>query len=77
MKKTIKLFKKHDEIKIIDDELDIYLEIPHLAYAEVKKEDGGKALLFTNVVDKKSGTKFEEPVFMNVFGSYKRCELLF
>ena len=77
MKKTIALLKREDELKIIDDELDIYLEIPHLAYAEVKKEDGGKALLFTNVVDKKSGVKFDEDVFMNVFGSYKRCELLF
>ena len=77
MKKTIKLLKKNDELTTIDDELDIYLEIPHLAYAEVKKEDGGKALLFTNVVDKKTGTKFDEPVLMNVFGSYKRCELLF
>ncbi len=77
MKKTIKLLKKNDELTTIDAELDIYLEIPHLAYAEVKKEDGGKALLFTNVVDKKTGTKFEEPVLMNVFGSYKRCELLF
>jgi len=77
MKKTIKLLKEYDELTVIDAELDIYLEIPHLAYAEVKKKDGGKALLFTNVVDSKSGTKFEEPVFMNIFGSYKRCELLF
>ncbi|MDD3505974.1 MAG: menaquinone biosynthesis decarboxylase, partial [Sulfurimonas sp.] len=37
----------------------------------------GKALLFTNVVDKKSGKKFKESVLMNVFGSYRRCELLF
>lgn len=77
MQKTIKLLKHENQLKIIEDELDIYLEIPHLAYAEVKKEEGGKALLFTNVVDKKSGTKFEEPILMNVFGSYKRCELLF
>jgi len=77
MKKSIELLKKHNELKVIDVELDIYLEIPHLAYAEVKKEDGGKALLFTNVVEKKSGKKFQEPVLMNVFGSYKRCELLF
>jgi 4-hydroxy-3-polyprenylbenzoate decarboxylase len=77
MKKTIALFKKHGELTIIDDELDIYLEIPHIAYAEVKKPDGGKALLFTNVIDKKSGTKFKEPVFMNIFASYKRCELIF
>jgi len=77
MQKTLKLLEKHDEITIIDDALDIFLEIPHLAYAEVKKEEGGKALLFTNVIDKKSGKKFEEPVLMNVFGSFKRCELLF
>ena len=77
MKKTINLLKQNDELKVIEEELDIYLEIGHLAYAEVKKKDGGKALLFTNVVDAKSGKKFEEPVLMNVFGSYKRCELLF
>jgi 4-hydroxy-3-polyprenylbenzoate decarboxylase len=77
MKKTIELLKKENELKIIDAELNIYLEIPHLAYAEVKKKGGGKALLFTNVIDKKSGTKFEEDVLMNLFGSYRRCELLF
>jgi 4-hydroxy-3-polyprenylbenzoate decarboxylase len=77
MKKTIALLNKNDELRVIDEALDIYLEIPHLAYAEVKKEDGGKALLFTNVVDKKNDKKFEEPVLMNVFGSYRRCELLF
>lgn len=53
MKEAIELLKKHNLLKIIDDELDIYLEIPHIAYIEVKKEDS-KALLFTNVVDKKT-----------------------
>ena len=77
MQKTINLLKKENELKVIEDALDIYLEISHLAYAEVKKKDGGKALLFTNAIDKKSGKKFEEPVLMNVFGSHKRCELLF
>lgn len=77
MKNTINVLKKHNELRVIDDELDIYLEISHLAYAEVKKKDGGKALLFTNVIDKKSGLKFDEPVLMNAFGSYKRCEILF
>ena len=77
MKKTIQLLKDNNEITFIDTELDIYLEIPHLAYVEVKKENGGKALLFTNVIDNKTGIKFDEPVLMNVFGSYKRCELLF
>ncbi|ABB44142.1 3-octaprenyl-4hydroxybenzoate decarboxylase [Sulfurimonas denitrificans DSM 1251] len=77
MKKTIELLKKNGELRIVDTELDIYLEIPHLAYAEVKKKDGGLALLFTNVIDKKSGKKFDEEILMNVFGSYSRCELLF
>ncbi|MDQ7061686.1 MAG: menaquinone biosynthesis decarboxylase [Sulfurimonas sp.] len=77
MKKTIELLKTHNELIIIDDALDIYLEIPHIAYVEVKKKDGGKALLFTNVVDKKNNKKFDEPVLMNLFGSYRRCELLF
>ena len=77
MKKTVELLKKHNEITIIEDELDIYLEIPHLAYMEVKKEDGGKALLFTNPIDAKRGVKFDVPIVMNLFGSYKRTELLF
>ena len=77
MQTTINLLKKHDELTIIDTPLDIYLEIPHLAYAEVKKEHGGKALLFTNAVDKKGNKQFEEPILMNLFGSYKRTELLF
>lgn len=77
MTRAIELLRANGELRVIDAELDIYLEIPHLAYAEVKKKDGGKALLFTNVVDKKSGKKFKESVAMNLFGSYRRCELLF
>ncbi|MDH4943697.1 menaquinone biosynthesis decarboxylase [Sulfurimonas sp. C5] len=77
MKTTIDLLQKHKELKVINTELDVYLEIPHVAYAEVKKGEEGKALLFTNVIDKKTGHKYEEPVLMNVFGSFKRCELLF
>ena len=73
--KTIKLLKQNNLLKIIDDELDIYLEIPHIAYVEVKKEDS-KALLFTNVVDKKNDKKFSEPILMNVFCSPKAVELL-
>lgn len=77
MKKTIELLRKNDELVVIDAPLDIYLEIPHLAYAEVKKEGGGKALLFTHPIDAKTGKEFEIPVMMNVLGSYRRCELLF
>lgn len=77
LQKTIDLLKSKDELRIIDTPLDIALEIPHLAYAEVKKTDGGKALLFTHPIDRKSGKSFDIPVVMNLFGSYRRTELLF
>ena len=77
MRDFINLLKKENELKVIDKELDINLEIPHIAYIEVKKENGGKALLFTNVVDKANNRKFNEPVLMNIYGSYKRVELIF
>ena len=77
MKTTINLLKQHNQLKVIDTELDVALEIPHLAYAEVKKAEDGKALLFTNVVDKKHGIKHTAPVLMNLFGSFERTRLLF
>ncbi|MFZ2891004.1 menaquinone biosynthesis decarboxylase [Sulfuricurvum sp.] len=77
LKKTIDLLKSNDELRTIDTPLDIYLEIPHLAYAEVKKEGGGKALLFTHPIDRKNNKTFDTPVVMNLFGSYARTELLF
>jgi 4-hydroxy-3-polyprenylbenzoate decarboxylase len=73
-REVIEKLKKHNLLKIIDSEVDIYLEAAHLAYIEVKKEDS-KALLFTNVVDKKNGRKFSEPVLMNVFCNYDAVRL--
>jgi len=74
MKNAIKLLEKHNLLKTIDDELDIYLEIPHVAYVEVKREDS-KAILFTNVVDRKTGKKFDMPVLMNVFCNEEAVKL--
>lgn len=76
MQSVIQLLKDHNELKVIDEPLDINLEIPHIAYLEVKKVDG-KALLFTHPVDKTKGKEFKEPVLMNIFGSYNRTKLLF
>jgi 4-hydroxy-3-polyprenylbenzoate decarboxylase len=72
---TIQLLKKHNLLKIIDTSLDIYLEIPHVAYLEAKKSEP-KALLFTNPVNGKKGIKFNVPVLMNIFCSEKAVELL-
>ena len=74
MKEAIEILKKNDLLKIIDDELDIYLEIPHIAYIEVKQKHS-KAILFTNVVDKKNSKKFDMPVLMNVFCNEKAVKL--
>lgn len=73
--KLIEFLCDHNELKIIDKPLDIHLEIPHLAYIEVKKKDS-KALLFTHPIDKKNNKKFTIPVLMNIFGSHKRLNLL-
>ncbi|MCV6608635.1 MAG: menaquinone biosynthesis decarboxylase [Campylobacterales bacterium] len=77
MKKFLEELKRKDDIVIIDQEVDINLEIGHIAYCEVKKENGGKALLFTNPVDKKNGKKFDIPVLMNLYGSSDRTNSIF
>lgn len=76
MQNTIELLRKHNLLRIIDEELDIDLEIPHLAYIEVKKEDS-RALLFTKPLSKRLGKAFDIPVLMNVFGSHRATELIF
>jgi len=75
LEKTIELLKKHDLLKIIDEPLDINLEIPHIAYVEVKQEDS-RAILFTNPINKENDKTFDTPVLMNVFCSAKAVELL-
>ena len=77
MQDLIKLLSEHSELRVIDEPLDIYLEIPHLAYLEVKKPNGGKALLFTHPISKTQNKTFDSPVLMNIFGSHKRLELIF
>ncbi len=72
---AIEILKKYNLLKVIDEELDIYLEIPHIAYVEVKQPDS-KAILFTNPIDKKTGKKFDIPVLMNIFCSYRAVELI-
>ncbi|MDQ1298458.1 MAG: 4-hydroxy-3-polyprenylbenzoate decarboxylase, partial [Campylobacterota bacterium] len=75
--KTLELLRGRNDLRVIDTPLDIHLEIPHLAYAEVKKEGGGKALLFTHPIDAQNNKSFTTPVVMNLFGSYARTEFIF
>ena len=74
MDEAIKLLKEHNLLRVIDQEVDIDLEIPYIAYIEVKKSDS-KALLFTKPVSKRLDKKFKTPVLMNVFGSHGATNL--
>ncbi len=68
--------KKKGWLKIIDEPLDVNLEIPHVAYVEVKKPDS-KILLFTNPVDRAKNRKYDIPVLMNSFANFEVAEFIF
>ncbi len=68
--------KKRHWLKIIDEPLDIFLEIPHVAYVEAKRISP-KVLLFTHPIDQKNGTVYEMPVLMNMFANFEITEWIF
>ena len=76
MQDVIEWFKNNADLKIIDEPLDIELEIPHVAYIEVKKEDS-RPLLFTKPVSKAKGIDYDIPVLMNMFASKEVTEKIF
>ncbi|HRF57938.1 MAG TPA: menaquinone biosynthesis decarboxylase, partial [Campylobacterales bacterium] len=76
MNDWIRSLQENNELLIIDKEADRHLEIAHISYLEMKK-DNPKAILFTNVIDKKTGVKYKTPVLTNIFGSEKKCKMIF
>lgn len=76
IRKFIEEFERRGWLKIIDKPLDVNLEIPHVAYIEVKKPDS-KVLLFTNPVDKQERIEYDIPVLMNVFANFEITEFIF
>lgn len=68
--------KKRHWLKIIDEPLDVFLEIPHVAYVEAKLTNP-KVLLFTHPIDQKNGTVYEMPVLMNMFANFEITEWIF
>lgn len=68
--------KKRGWLKVIDQPLDVNLEIPHVAYIEVKKPDS-KVLLFTNPVDRYEGKQYSIPVLMNCFANFEITQFIF
>jgi len=65
----LELLKKEEQLLVISDEVDPYLEIAEIHRRVIAKE--GPALFFTKV----KGSRF--PVVTNLFGTNKRLELAF
>ena len=73
---VIEWLKEHGDLKVIDTPLDVELEIPHLAYIEVKKADS-RPLLFTHPVNRAKGIDYDMPVLMNIFANRAVTQKLF
>jgi 4-hydroxy-3-polyprenylbenzoate decarboxylase len=76
MDSVIEWLKINGNLKIIDEPLDVELEIPHIAYIEVKKDDSCP-LLFTNPINKSKDIKYDMPVLMNIFANKELTEKIF
>jgi len=76
MQDVIAWLKEHGDLKVIDAPLDVELEIPHVAYVEVKKEDS-RPLLFTQPVNKAKGITYDIPVLMNIFANKEITQKIF
>ena len=68
MDNIIDWLKNNGGVKVIDEEIDIDLEMAHIAYLEVKREDS-KPLLFTKPVWREKGIRYDMPVLMNLFAN--------
>jgi 4-hydroxy-3-polyprenylbenzoate decarboxylase len=76
MQDVIKWLKDNANLKVIDEPLDVELEIPHIAYIEVKKPDSSP-LLFTKPINKAKGIEYDMPVLMNIFASKDTTHKIF
>ncbi len=76
MQDVVAWLKENGNLKIIDEPLDVELEIPHIAYIEVKKEDS-RPILFIHPVNKAKGIEYDMPVLMNIFANKEITEKIF
>ncbi len=76
MEDVIAWLKANGNLKVIDEPLDVELEIPHVAYIEVKKEDS-RPILFTKPVNKAKGIEYDMPVLMNIFANKEITQKIF
>ncbi len=76
MQDVVQWLKDNGNLKIIDEPLDVELEIPHVAYVEVKTDDS-RPILFTKPVNKAKGIEYDMPVLMNIFANKPLTEKIF
>ena len=76
MNDVVQWLKDNGNLKIIDEPLDVELEIPHIAYIEVKK-DNSRPILFTNPINKAKNIQYDMPVLMNIFANKALTEKIF
>ncbi len=73
MQDVVQWLKENGNLKVIDEPLDVELEIPHIAYIEVKK-DNSRPILFTNPINKVKDIEYDMPVLMNIFANKELTE---
>ena len=76
MNDVIKWLKENGNLKIIDEPLDVELEIPHIAYVEVKKAYSCP-LLFTRPINRAKKIEYDMPVLMNIFANKELTKRIF
>ena len=76
MQDVVEWLKANGNLKIIDEPLDVELEIPHVAYVEVKTDDS-RPILFTKPINKAKGIEYDMPVLMNIFANKPLTEKIF
>ena len=76
MNDVVEWLKENGNLKVIDEPLDVELEIPHIAYIEVKT-DNSRPILFTNPINRAKNITYDIPVLMNIFANKELTEKIF
>jgi 4-hydroxy-3-polyprenylbenzoate decarboxylase len=69
MDRLIEWLKREGGLRVIEEPLDVELEIPHVAYLEVKKGEASRPLLFTRPIWRAKGIEYDIPVLMNLYAN--------
>jgi 4-hydroxy-3-polyprenylbenzoate decarboxylase len=76
MNDVVEWLKENGNLKIIDEPLDVELEIPHIAYIEVKTDDS-RPILFTKPINRAKNIEYDIPVLMNIFANKELTKKIF